>query len=216
MSRGLFISLEGPDGCGKTTQVQALGQAFRQQGKAVICTREPGGTALGEVIRDMLLSYRHTSMGARSEMLLYAASRAQHVEEVILPHLRAGTFVICDRFIDSSLVYQGLGLEIPIAEVYNVNLVAVQACLPDLTVVLKVSVASACARLQAKQAETARGPDRIEARGMEYIAKVSAGYSQLAAMFPKRIVEVDAERDPSSITRDIIEKIHALERGVRV
>ncbi len=216
MSRGLFISLEGPDGCGKTTQAQALGHELRQQGKAVLFTREPGGTALGEIIRDMLLSHRHTDMSARAEMLLYAASRAQHVEEVILPHLRSGTFVICDRFIDSSLVYQGLGLGLPLEDVYGVNLVAVQGCLPDLTVVFKVSVASACARLQTKQAETASGPDRIESRGLPYITKVAEGYSQLAAMFPGRIVEVDAERDPTSITRDIIEKIHALERGVRL
>lgn len=215
MRRGLFVSLEGPDGCGKTTQAQALGRALREQGKKVLFTREPGGTALGEVIRDILLSYCHTNMSARAEMLLYAASRAQHVEEVILPHLLQGTFVICDRFVDSSLVYQGIGLGLPLPDVYSVNLVAVQGCLPDLTVVFKVSVASACARLQGKQTETASGPDRIEARGMEYITKVAAGYSQLAAMFPERVVDVDAERDPSSITHDIIEKIHALERGVR-
>ncbi len=215
MSRGLFISLEGPDGCGKTTQAQALLRELRLQGKTVLFTREPGGTALGEVIRDILLSYRHANMCSRAEMLLYAASRAQHVEEVILPHLRDGTFVICDRFIDSSLVYQGLGLGLPLTDVYGVNLVAVQGCLPDLTVTFRVSVASACARLRAKQAETASGPDRIEARGIPYLTKVVAGYGQLAAMFPERIVEIDAERDPASVTRDIIEKIHTLERSVK-
>lgn len=211
--RGLFISLEGPDGCGKTTQARALEQELRRHGQAVVFTREPGGTALGEVIRDMLLSFRHTNMSARTEMLLYAASRAQHVEEVIRPHLLAGTYVICDRFIDSSLVYQGLGLGLPLGDVYSVNLVAVQGCLPDLTVVFQVSEPSACARLQDKQAQ---GPDRIEARGLEYARRVAAGYAELAYMFPERIVEIDAERDPAVITRDIIEKIRTLERGGRV
>lgn len=215
MNRGLFITLEGADGCGKTTQAHALKRELEAQGKTVVLTREPGGTHLGEAIRDMLLSFKHTNMAARTEMLLYAASRAQHVEEVIRPHLASGAYVICDRFIDSSLVYQGLGLGLGVDDVYTVNLLATGGVLPDLTVVLELSAESAARRLRAKLESAKEQPDRIESRGLEYHRKVACGYGQLRNMFPDRVVVFDAECTPEAITRDIIDIIHHLERGGR-
>lgn len=215
MNRGLFISLEGADGCGKTTQAYALKRALEAQGKAVVLTREPGGTLLGESIREMLLSFKHANMAARTEMLLYAASRAQHVEEVIRPAKNAGAYVICDRFIDSSLVYQGMGLGLGVDDVYTVNLLATGGFLPDLTVVLELSAESAARRLRDKLARAGEQPDRIESRGLDYHCKVAAGYGALGNMFPDRVVVFDAEGTPEAITRDIINKIHHLERGGR-
>lgn len=205
MAKGLFITFEGLDASGKTTQVKSLTQALEARGIEYILTREPGGTELGETLRDMLLSHRYTGMSKRAEMLLYAASRAQHVEELIRPSLLAGKYVICDRFIDSSLVYQGLGLGLGIEDVYKVNMLAIESLLPDLTIVLELSAEQSLQRLEVRG-----GLDRIESRSLEYHQRVSEGYRQLKKLFPERIVSFDGSLSPGDITRAIMEKIEAL------
>lgn len=205
MTRGLFITLEGLDASGKTTQVRGIREALTQRNIPYVVTREPGGTELGESIRDMLLSHRYPHMSARAEMLLYAASRAQHVDEFIRPQLEAGKFVICDRFIDSSLVYQGLGLGLGIEEVLHINMVATSGLVPDLTIVLTLSAEQSLERL------TSKGElDRIESRGLPYHQSVSGGYDQLSKLFPERIVSFDGSRAAHDITRAIMEKIDTI------
>jgi len=216
MSRGMFISLEGPDGCGKTTQALAIARELRLQGKEVLLTREPGGTKLGEAIREMLLSQANSQMSPRTEMLLYAASRAQHVDEVIAPTLQAGTWVISDRFIDSSLIYQGLGLALGVEQVLAVNLAATAGLLPDLTIVLNLGVAKSRERLLKKLKKKGLSLDRIESRELAYQEQVAAGYHELKQMFPMRVVLFDADHAPELITHDIMRVIHQLERGESV
>ena len=133
MKNGLFISIEGLDGAGKSTQIQGIREYFEDKNIEPVVFREPGGTRIGEKIRHILLDEKNTEMDDVAEMLLYAASRAQNVAENILPALEDGRVVICDRFIDSSIVYQGYGRELDIEEVYNVNLTAVRHRLPDIT-----------------------------------------------------------------------------------
>jgi len=205
MTKGLFITLEGLDGSGKTTQVRGITQALASRGLSYVLTREPGGTELGECVREMLLSHRFPQMGKRTEMLLYAASRAQHVDEVIRPSLAQGKYVICDRFIDSSLVYQGLGLGLGINKVFDVNMIATEDLLPDLTIVLGLSPEQFRRRL-ADKGEL----DRIESRSLDYHQSVNEGYQHLQQLFPDRVVSFDGSLAPEHITRAIMEKIDAL------
>ena len=202
MTKGLFITLEGPDASGKTTQVRGITAALTARGIGFVVTREPGGTELGECVRDMLLSHRYPRMGKRTEMLLYAASRAQHVDEVIRPNLQDGRYVLCDRFIDSSLVYQGLGLDLGIEAVFKVNMVATEGLLPDLTIVLGLTAEQSLERLAAKGEL-----DRIESRSLAYHQSVCEGYQRLYNLFPNRVALFDGTLPAEVITRAIMEKI---------
>jgi len=168
---------------------------------------------LGEAIREMLLSSASSGMSPRTEMLLYAASRAQHVDEVIRPQLAAGVTVISDRFVDSSLVYQGLGLSLGMEQVLAVNLAATGGLLPDLTVVLYLSASEARARLNMKLSQTKATTDRIESRDVAYQERVAEGYRRLGELFPQRVVLLNADDSVEGITRGIMDKIHQLERG---
>ena len=143
MKNGLFISIEGLDGSGKTTQVQGIKTYFENKGIQPVMLREPGGTIIGEKIRHIVLDAKNTEMDSISEMLLFAASRAQNVAENILPALNEGKVVICDRFIDSSIVYQGYGRELDVNEVLNVNLAAIRHRLPDITFFLDKNLTNA-------------------------------------------------------------------------
>lgn len=205
--RGLFITLEGPDGCGKSTQLKLLQDALEKRGIDHWMTREPGGTRVGEHIREMLLSPANTAISPRAEMLLYAASRAQHVDEAIRPRLAAGVTVVSDRYIDSSLVYQGLGLGLGIDMVWHVNCIAVDSLLPDLTVVLELGEDEAEARLERKLQQGNEGRDRIEARGKDYHKSVSAGYNRLKDIFPERVMAVDARIPPKETAEKILFRI---------
>jgi dTMP kinase len=204
---GLFITLEGPDGCGKSTQLQLLGDALKERQIDHWITREPGGTSIGEQIREILLSPENTTISPRAEMLLYAASRAQHVDEAIRPRLAAGVTVVSDRYIDSSLVYQGLGLGLGIDMVWQVNMIAIDALLPDLTVVLELNEDEAAARLERKLLEANEGRDRIEARSKDYHKLVSAGYNRLKEMFPGRVMAIDARVPPEQTVEKILSRI---------
>lgn len=196
MKRGIFITFEGPDGSGKTTQIQRLSDVLTQQGFSILVTREPGGTVIGEKIRDIVLDPRHEEMDPVTEALLYAASRAQHVAEVIRPALEEGKAVICDRFMDSSIVYQGYGRKIG-DPVRLVNEIAVAGLVPDLTYLLLVDPDEGKRRMETGYL------DRLELEQIEYHREVYQGYLKLAEQNPKRIRMIDGNRSIEEISQEI-------------
>jgi dTMP kinase len=183
---GLLITFEGVDGSGKSTQLALLADELRARGHDVVVTREPGGTALGEGIRHALLHAGHDDMSPRAEVLLYTAARAQLVEEVIRPALGLGKVVLCDRFLDSSLAYQGYGRELGADNIMMLNVWATDCLFPDLTLVLMVDEATRRARCPGEG-------DRLEQSGDEFFARVSEGYQRLASDHPHRIRAVDGQ-----------------------
>lgn len=208
---GRFVTFEGPDGCGKSTQAKLLFEHLVAKGYRAVYTREPGGTRISEVIRGLVLDPANREMADRTEVLLYAASRAQHVEEFIRPALSDDKTVICDRFVDSSLVYQGFGLLDDVAAVRAVNDFATAGLKPDLTILLDVDPGVGLARVgrrgrgeQPGQDGDLGGVDRIERRLEEYHQRVRAGYLALAQDEPDRIkVIVTGERPVHEIAREV-------------
>lgn len=199
MKKGLFISVEGLDGSGKTTQLTGIIKYFEDKGIEPLLVREPGGTAIGEKVRHILLDAKNTEMDSVAEMLLFAASRAQNVAQNILPALEEGRVVICDRFIDSSVAYQGYGRELDVEEVFNVNLTAVRHRLPDLTFFLDKNPEDSLKRR--KEATTA---DRLESEKMEFHIRVYKGYMELCRKYPERIIKLDAEESIGVINEKIV------------
>lgn len=193
----MFVSFEGADGSGKSTQAELLHDALAGEGREVVLTREPGGTELGERIRELLLD--GPAMGAWAEASLFAASRAQHVEQVIRPALARGAFVVCDRYVDSSLAYQGIARGLGLEEVLELNHRVTGGLLPDVTFLLLLDPEAAAAR----RAES----DRLEREGAALQAKVDAAYRTLAERFPVRIVPVEADRPPETIRHEIRERL---------
>jgi dTMP kinase len=205
--RGRFISLEGGEGVGKSTQVQALAAALNDRGLDVLVTREPGGSPGAEAIRELLLSGSDDRWGARAEALLFAAARADHVEKTIAPALEAGTWVLSDRFVDSSLAYQGgaggLGIEV----VRAINAFGIAGCFPDRTLVLMVDDGGERARTRDG------GPgDRIGGRSDDYHRKVEAAFRIIAGEEPERVRLVDASGTPEQVTERLLEAIADLLR----
>ena len=190
----MFVTFEGLDGSGKTTQVDLLRERLEAEGLEVVATREPGGTELGEQIRDLLLHGGHVTSWA--EALLYAASRAQHVDEVIRPALERDAAVVCDRYLDSSVAYQGVGRGLGIDRVLDLNLAAVDGLLPDRTFLLRLDPGEVAARI-------ARDHDRLEREDDDFRRRVDAGYRELAARFPERIVFLDAMRPVEELAEEI-------------
>ena len=192
MSQGRFIVFEGVDGSGTTTQAHMLASYLREAGLPVTLTREPGGTAIAERIRQLVLDPSLEGIFPTAELFLYAASRSQHVEEVILPSLNRGDVVICDRYIASSLAYQGYGRGLDLAAIKQVNRLAVGECLPDATIYLLLPIEVAWARL--RQRDVA---DRLEQTGMALQEKVARGYQQIAKRDPAGLVfgaQLDIDR----------------------
>ncbi len=188
----MFLTFEGGEGCGKSTQIQRLAARIRSLGREVVVTREPGGTEIGEQLRHLLqFSKAGYGMAAETELLLFAASRAQLVRELIQPALARGAIVLADRFLDSTTVYQGVARRIDPAEVAVINRFAVGACLPDLTFLLDLEPAEARARLHRRQDPTAT-PDRMENQPAEFYEAVRRGYVELAKREPGRIQLLDA------------------------
>ncbi len=204
--RGNFIVFEGGEGAGKTTQMAALVKWLEARGERVVTTREPGGSSIGSRIRDILLDPAAAEMDPRAEALLYAADRAQHVSEVILPALRAGKTVISDRFVDSSLAYQGVARGLGVEEIYRISEWGTGGVMPDVVFYLDIEPAAALDRIGDQ-------PDRIEQEEQEFHEKVAQGYHQLAQRFSSRFVVLDATKSPSQVHARVIEVIG--ERNLR-
>lgn len=202
MKRGVFISLEGPDGSGKTTQVKLLAQHLRNCGYEVVETREPGGTPISDKIREIILDNANAAMTARTEALLYAAQRAQHVEEKILPALKSGMIVLTDRYADSTYVYQGLARKLSIADVKTITAFATGGLTPDLTLLLDVSPECGAKRMAGRG-----GKDRLEMVDADFSRRVREGYLQLAANEPRRFRLVNAERETLELHHELAETV---------
>ena len=201
-ARGRFITLEGGEGAGKSTQVKALAQALRSQGIDVLVTREPGGSEGGEKIRELLLAGSEERWGRRAEALLFAAARADHVEKVIRPALENGRWVLSDRFVDSSLAYQGGAGGLGIESVREINAFGLDGCFPDRTLIL--ALAEGGARARARDNEES---DRIGGRPEGYHQKVDLAFRLIAAEDPSRVRLVDASGSPHEVTKRLIEAI---------
>jgi dTMP kinase len=201
--RGLFITFEGMDGSGKTTQIQRLAARLRAMGKQVLETAEPGGTAIGQKIRRILLDSANQELSPTAELLLYFASRAQNVDERILPALAAGTVILCDRFTDSTLVYQGCGRRLGTDAVLDLDRIACRGLKPDLTLLVDIDVETSLARAQARNTAATSDETRMDNQALEFHRQVHAAYHRLAAAEPERIRVVDGRAGPDAIEREI-------------
>ena len=190
----MYVTFEGLDGSGKSTQAELLLGRLEADGKQVVATREPGGTELGERIRDLVLHGGHVTPWA--EALLYAAARAQHVDEVIRPALERGASVVCDRYLDSSVAYQGVARGLGLDRVLDLNLTAVSGLMPDRTFLLALDVAHLSDRLR-------REHDRLERESDDFHARADAGYRELATRFPERIIVLDATLPPDALAEEV-------------
>ncbi len=199
----LFITFEGPEGCGKTTQIKLLAEALTARDCNVLSLREPGGTSIGDQIREVLHDLRNTEMHARAEILLYNAARAQIVEQRIKPHLAAGGIVLCDRFADSTLAYQGYGRMLNLVDVRHIVAFATQNLKPDLTLYLDIDVEAGLARRRTGGGEW----NRMDDQTVEFYRRVREGYQVLMAEEPQRWVSIDAARDVAEIQRNILMEV---------
>lgn len=197
--RGKFITFEGGEGCGKSTQIARLAAWLRGKGVEVVLTREPGGTRLAELIRGLLKDELLDPPTARSELLLFLAARAQLVEKTVAPALAAGKWVLSDRFSDSTFAYQGYGRGLPLETLRLINAFACDGLTPDLTLLLDVGPATAAARMRRREAETETPADRIERAGDDFHARLRAGFLELAAAEPARIKVIDANGTPDEV-----------------
>lgn len=210
-TRGVFITLEGPEGAGKTTQARLLHEALRGR-YPVLCSREPGGTAIGERIRALLLDDAHAEMDPRTEMLLFASSRAQFVAEVVEPALRGGQIVVSERYVDTSIAYQGVGRGLGVELVRRVNEVATDGVIPDLTILLDIDPADGLLRARAavgKEGRRGRG-DRLEQEALAFHARVRAGFLTIAHEEPDRVRIVDGSRAQHVVHDEILRVVEGL------
>jgi dTMP kinase len=199
MMKGIFITFEGIDGCGKSTQCEMLKDYLKANNKDFIFVREPGGTVIGERIREILLDKKNTQMTPRTELLLFEAARAQITDEVIKPAIEAGKIVICDRFFDSSSAYQGMARGMGMDFVANLNMAATGGLKPDITFFFDLTAEEALAR-RGKRGEAS---DRIELAGLKFQEDVRSGYLELAKNSEGRIVTIDAMQSPEEIFEQI-------------
>ena len=202
--RGRFITFEGGEGCGKSTQVKRLAAALEAKGVNVLLTREPGGTRLAEMIRTLLKDETEDPPVDRAELLLFLAARAQLVRNVIRPALDAGTWVLSDRFSDSTIAYQGYGRGLPVDFVKAANDFACEGLTPDLTFLLDVEPSVAAQRMRGREAATNTSADRIERAGEDFHARLRRGFLELAAANPSRIVTIDASGTPDEVARAVL------------
>ncbi|AOR39436.1 dTMP kinase [Candidatus Melainabacteria bacterium MEL.A1] len=194
--QGLFITFEGPDGCGKTTQMKLLAEYFEKKGKEVVLTREPGGKGLGEKVREILLNY-DGEVSDRCESFLFLADRAQNIDIIVNPAVKEGKIVLCDRHIDSTVAYQGYGRGLNIDRINMLNNLATNGKKPDLTLVFDVDVETSMKRVGKEK-------DRMESAGIDFHNRVRKGYLELAKQEPKRIKVLDATKSIEEIHKDVI------------
>ena len=205
-SRGKFIVFEGPEGAGKSTQQRVLAAVLETKGVGVRCTREPGGTSIGEQVRDVLLDVENAEMAPRTEALLYAASRAQHVAEVIEPTLAAGTWVLCDRFLDSSLAYQAGGRQLPLDELIALQRFAIGTCLPDLRILLDLPVTDGLAR----RFGDAEQVNRLDLADLAFHERVRSAYHMLVRQSPASWAVIDAAQPPEVVAEAVLAAVEPL------
>lgn len=205
--KGIFITIEGPDGAGKSTQINLLSKYLKDKGYDIILTREPGGTNISEYIRNIILDSNNTEMGDITEALLYAASRAQHVHEKIIPNLKEGKIIICDRFVHSSLVYQGIGRKLGIDKIKDINDFATQGIKPDVTLFFNIDPELALKRKKEKSIA-----DRLEQEDIKFHKNVYKGYLSLIEKYPNEFEVIDASKSEL----EIFEKIkHIIEDVIK-
>ena len=200
---GKFITFEGPDGSGKSTVIKAVEEFLQSEGYNILTTREPGGIRIAEDIRRVILSKENTMMSARAEALLYAASRAQHLAEKVQPALDEGKIILCDRFVDSSLAYQGYGRELGIDEVWSINKFAIGDVLPDLTIFIDIPPHIGLNRVQ----KSTRKLDRLDLETLEFHEKVYEGYKKVIEKFKDRFVIIDGENPVETVIEDTLQVI---------
>lgn len=201
MAKGIFISLEGPDGAGKSSVLEALIPILEAKGQAFVTTREPGGVAVAEKIRDVVLDPKHTEIDEKTELLLYIASRRQHLVERILPALDRGEMVLVDRFIDSSVAYQGFGRGLKVADIDWLNNFATDGLKPDLTLYFDIEAEEGLARI-AKSKE--RGADRLDRESVEWHQRVREGYLSILEKEPNRVRKIDASQPLEKVVADTL------------
>lgn len=199
MSKGLFITFEGGDGCGKTTQIKLLDEYLRSKGYQTLLTREPGSKGLGIKLREILLNY-DGEVSPRAESFLFLADRAQHVDCIIKPALENGVIVLCDRHTDSTVAYQGYGRGLDLEQIHNLNSIATNGLKPDLTIVLDVDVETSQKRVGAER-------DRMESAGIEFFERVRKGFLEIAKQEPERVKVVDSTQTIEEIHKQILELV---------
>lgn len=208
MKRGIFITFEGGEGAGKSTQIARLAERLRNAGSDVLVTREPGGSPGAEAVRHVLLSGAAEPFGPAMEAILFAAARSDHVEQVIRPAIARGTIVLCDRFLDSSRVYQGGDARLAPGFMKELERVAINGMMPDLTLILDLEAEQGLARAAARRGDDT--PDRYEKETLDIHRARRDAYLAIARAEPERCVVVDAGRDPDSVARDIAAAVDAV------
>ena len=200
----MFITLEGPEGSGKTTAVEAAVKALEEKGYKIVRTREPGGTPIAEQIRNVILDKSNTAMDPRTEALLYAASRRQHLVEKVWPALKEGKIVICDRYLDSSLAYQGGARGLGVDNILNINLFATENTFPDLTLLFDIKPEEGLKRIAAN---ANREVNRLDLEKIEFHNKVRETFLLLAKRYPERFVIIDASKSREEVAKATLEAI---------
>jgi dTMP kinase len=208
-----FITFEGVEGCGKTTQIRLLADALSRSGKKILLTREPGGCPISDKIRAILLDAQNSEMTPKAELLLYAAARAQHIDEVIRPALKSGSIVLCDRFTDATIAYQGFGRALDIGLIRQLNETATSGCRPDITVLIDCPVETglkrAIARIEAGSASDSNHlrEERFERESIEFHQRVRSGYLNLAKESPDRFILIDGAESVDRIAENVFRAV---------
>ncbi|MFF2484412.1 dTMP kinase [Paenibacillus sp. NPDC058071] len=201
MNKGIFITIEGGEGSGKTTLIERLAHTMQDRGRTVLTTREPGGIPIAEKIRSVILDREHTEMDGRTEALLYAAARRQHLTEKVIPALDSGQIVICDRFVDSSLAYQGHARGLGMDAVWEINRFAIEDRMPQLTIYMDIDPQAGLDRInQAANREV----NRLDLESLAFHERVREGYGLLLERYPERIVKVDAGREAEEVFQTVL------------
>lgn len=200
----LFITLEGPEGSGKTSAIKIVKEQLEKEGYQIVMTREPGGTPISEQIRNVILDKSNTAMDYRTEALLYAASRRQHLVEKVWPNVKEGKLVICDRYLDSSLAYQGYARGLGVEDILNVNMYATEGTFPDITLLFDLEPEVGLARINAN---SSREVNRLDLEKLDFHHRVRNGYLSLAKRFPDRFVIIDASKDLEEVAASALNAI---------